>query len=237
MTETAHSRMVGLGSQVDIDDGPGPQVTDPAATRATVDATRALIETLRITDAPADELAGARALIEQAEAILAPHRVEGAMRMQGALRPERMSTPMQADQIPLEGRDPTAPADFFPYSAIIGPLNPVAPPAELRWDGERIRGTATFGPPYVGPPNMVHGGIIALLFDEILGAANVCAGVGGFTGTLSVRYEAPTPLGGELELEGWVDSIEGRKINARGTISHDGRVTARAEGIFIRANP
>ena len=131
---------------------------------------------------------------------------------------------------------PAAPAEFFPYSAIIGPLNPVAPPAELRWDGERILGTATFGPAYVGPPGMVHGGIVALLFDEILGAANVCEGAGGFTGTLTVRYEAPTPLGSELELEGWVESIDGRKILSKGTISHDGTVTARAEGIFIKAN-
>jgi acyl dehydratase len=233
--DNAHARMVGLGSEVDADDGRGPQVSDPVATRATVDATRVLIETLRVADAPADELARAAALIEQAEAILRPHRVE-AMRMQGALRPERMAIPVQADQIPLDGRDPAAPADFFPYSAIIGPLNPVAPPAELHWDGERIKGTATFGPPYVGPPTMVHGGVIALLFDEILGAANVCEGMGGFTGTLTVRYEAPTPLGSELELEGWVDTVAGRKITSRGTISHDGKVTARAEGIFIRAS-
>jgi acyl-coenzyme A thioesterase PaaI-like protein len=234
LSDTAHSRMDGLGSQAGLDEGPGPQVGDPVATRATVDATRVLIDTLRVADAPADDLARAKSLIAQAEAILRPHRVE-AMRMQGALRPERMALPMRADQIPLEGRDPTAPADFFPYSAIIGPLNPLAPPVELRWDGERIRGTAVFGPPWVGPPNMVHGGIIALLFDEILGGANVCEGVGGFTGTLSIRYEAPTPLGAELELEGWVDTIDGRKITSRGTIAHEGRVTARAEGIFIRA--
>jgi acyl-coenzyme A thioesterase PaaI-like protein len=227
--------MDGLGSQAGHDDGHGPQVGDPVATRATVDATRTLIDTLRVTDAPADDLARAAALIEQAEAILRPHRVE-AMRMQGALRPERMTLPARADLIPLEGDQPAVPADFFPYSAIIGPLNPLAPPAVLHWDGERIRGTAVFGAPWVGPPNMVHGGIIALLFDEMLGGANVCEGVGGFTGTLTVRYEAPTPLGGELELEAWVDTIEGRKIVSRGTITHDGTVTARAEGIFIRAS-
>lgn len=235
MSDTAHNRMDGLGSQAGLDDGLGPQVTHPAATQATVDAARALIETIRVADAPPEDLEKAAALIAEAEAVLRPHRVE-AMRMQGALRPERMALPVEADQIPLEGRDPAAPADFFPYSAIIGPLNPLAPPAVLRWDGERIRGTATFGPPYVGPPSMVHGGIIALLFDEILGAANVCEGMGGFTGTLTVRYEAPTPLGSELELEGWVESVEGRKITSKGTISHAGVVTARAEGIFIRAN-
>jgi acyl-coenzyme A thioesterase PaaI-like protein len=235
VSDTAHDRMVGIGTEAGADDGRGAQVTHPVETRAAVDATRALIETLRVADAPTAALAEATELIARAEELLRPHRVE-AMRMQGALRPERMNVPVQADLIEIDGRDPAAPAEFFPYSAIIGPLNPVAPPAELTWDGERIRGTATFGPPYVGPPGMVHGGIIALLFDEILGAANVCEGAGGFTGTLTVRYEAPTPLGGELELEGWVESIDGRKILSRGTISHAGTVTARAEGIFIKAN-
>lgn len=234
MTETAHSRMAGLGSAAADDDAAGPQATHPAATRATVDAARRLIETLRIADAPPDDLARAAELLDQADALLRPHRVE-AMRMQGALRPERMAVAVRPDQVDLEGRRPDEPAEFFPYSAIIGPLNPVAPPAELHWDGERIHGTVRFGPPYVGPPSMVHGGIIALLFDEILGAANVCDGAGGFTGTLTVRYEAPTPLGEELDLEGRVESIDGRKITSVGTISHEGRVTARATGLFIKA--
>ena len=108
--------------------------------------------------------------------------------------------------------------------------------ANLTWDGEHIRGTATFGATHAGPPNMVHGGVVALLFDEVLGCANMCAGVGGFTGTLTIRYEKPTPLNGELELESHIDTVEGRKIRTTGTITHDGQVTARAEGIFIRVS-
>jgi hypothetical protein len=37
----------------------------------------------------------------------------------------------------------------------------------------------------------------------------------------------------ELQLESWVDRVEGRKVFTLGTISIDGEVTARAEGIFI----
>jgi acyl-coenzyme A thioesterase PaaI-like protein len=83
---------------------------------------------------------------------------------------------------------------------------------------------------------MDHGGVIALLFDEAMGAANVCEGVGGFTGTLTVRYERPTPLDQELEVEAQVANAEGRKVITRGTISHGGQVTARAEGVFIRVS-
>jgi acyl-CoA thioesterase FadM len=77
--------------------------------------------------------------------------------------------------------------------------------------------------------------VIALLFDELLGATNVCVGAPGFTGTLTIRYERPTPIDAELELECWHERAEGRKVVTAGTICYDGAVTARAEGIFIRA--
>jgi hypothetical protein len=38
----------------------------------------------------------------------------------------------------------------------------------------------------------------------------------------------------ELAFEAWVDRTEGRKVFTVGTISADGEVTARAEGVFIR---
>ena len=199
-----------------------------------VDAARGLIHALRVADAPSDALARAAELVREATAILAEHEVE-AMRMQGALRPERMRGRLAADQVDLEGEAPDDPAEYFPYSPIIGPLNPVAPPVDLTWDGERMRGRTALGAPYVGPPEMVHGGVIALLFDELLGATNLCAGLGGFTGTLTIRYERPTPLLAEVELESWIESVEGRKVTTLGTITHDGHVTARANGLFIRS--
>ena len=57
------------------------------------------------------------------------------------------------------------------------------------------------------------------MFDELLGCDQRVRGLGGFTGTLSVRYERPTPLEGELELEGWIDRVEGRKVITMGTIT------------------
>ena len=67
------------------------------------------------------------------------------------------------------------PQDHFPTSPMIGFANPVAPPVEV-WavegeDGRReLRGRVTFGYPYEGPPTCVHGGVIAELFDELLGS-------------------------------------------------------------------
>ena len=133
-----------------------------------------------------------------------------------------------------QGLAGTNPSEFFPFSPVVGPLNAISPLIGLEFDGERLHGTATLGAVYNGPPGMVHGGIIALIFDELLGATNVCHGLGGFTGTLSVRYEKPTFIETELVLEGWIERVEGRKVFTHGTISIEGVVTARAEGIFIQ---
>ena len=97
------------------------------------------------------------------------------------------------------------PQDHFPTSPMIGFANPISPPVEV-WavhgeDGQReLRGRVTFDYPYEGPPTCVHGGVIAELFDELLGLSNILAGLGAMTGTLTIRYRRPTPLLAPLEL-------------------------------------
>ena len=74
---------------------------------------------------------------------------------------------------------------------------------------------------------------IAGLFDEILGVANIAAGVGAMTGTLTIVYRSPTPLYTEVTLEAHTTSIEGRKVRTVGTLSAGDRLCAEAHGIFI----
>jgi acyl-coenzyme A thioesterase PaaI-like protein len=134
------------------------------------------------------------------------------------------------------------PQDFFPGSPIIGFANPIAPPAEV-WLGEaddgqlEIRGRVTFGYHYEGPPGCVHGGVIAELFDELMGAANVIADKPGMTGTLTVRYRKPTPLLAPLDLVARCVRSEGRKVHTRAAIYHQGALTAEANGLFIQVRP
>ena len=66
-----------------------------------------------------------------------------------------------------------------------------------------------------------------VVLDELLGAVNACLGLGAFTGTLTIRYELPTPISTELEMERWFDRTEGRKVFTVGTISVAGELTAQ----------
>lgn len=134
--------------------------------------------------------------------------------------------------------DPTGPPqDFFPTSPVIGFANPIAPPVVVEAADGGLTGTAFFDYPYEGPPTCVHGGVIAMVFDELLGAANIVAGCPAMTGTLTIRYRKPTPLRTQLQLEARCTGRDGRKVRAVGSITHEGTLLAEAEGIFVELVP
>lgn len=132
------------------------------------------------------------------------------------------------------------PRDFVAFSPVSGRNNPMAPPVVLRVESgspregvetdHHITGDVTFGPAYEGPPGHVHGGLIAAMFDELLGFAQLSP---GFTAYLHVNYRRPTPLNAPLALCAWVDSVDGRKRIVRGECRSGDTVLSDAEGLFI----
>jgi acyl-coenzyme A thioesterase PaaI-like protein len=106
-------------------------------------------------------------------------------------------------------------------------------------EGLSARGRFTNG--HTGPPGCVHGGWIALAFDEILGWSNVEHGTPAMTGHLGIRYRKPTPIGADVEFLVRAPEVRGRRVHTSSTLRVDGVVTAEAEGLFVhfigRASP
>jgi hypothetical protein len=118
----------------------------------------------------------------------------------------------------------------------VGMRNAIAPPMNIVHEGADGRCWAEFdlGLPYEGPPALVHGGICALVLDQLLGeAASEGLTKPNFTGTITLRYLRGTPLG-RVRAEAWVDRVDGVKTYARGLLSDAEGVTVEADGIFIR---
>ena len=126
---------------------------------------------------------------------------------------------------------------LYDHSPLIGIANPLAPPLTFVEHEGVVVATATFGQAYEGPPGCVHGGYVAAAFDELLGATQSLSGAPGMTGTLTVRYESPTPLHTELRYEGRLVGVERRKIFVEGMCFAGERLTATAKGIFISMQP
>ena len=119
-------------------------------------------------------------------------------------------------------------------NAVVGLRNPFAPPlrVEKTPDGTAF---AAFhlGAAYEGPPGLVHGGVSALILDQLLGEAAAAGGAPGMTGRLELTYRRPTPLG-DLSATAWIHEVNDHKTIVRGQIlGPDGEPTVEAEGLFI----
>lgn len=120
-------------------------------------------------------------------------------------------------------------------NAVVGLRNPLAVPLKIVQDKEAGRASAEFelNALYEGPPGQVHGGVVALVLDQVFGEAAAAGGTPGMTGTLKLRYQLNTPLG-RCSAAAWVDRRDGVKTIVKGELRRaDGTVTVTAEGIFI----
>jgi acyl-coenzyme A thioesterase PaaI-like protein len=120
-------------------------------------------------------------------------------------------------------------------NAVVGLRNAVAPPlVTVHHEAQDGRVWCDFylGAAYEGPPTLVHGGVLALLLDQMLGEAAGAGGRPGMTGTLTLRYRQGTPLG-DLRAEAWIDRVDGIKTWAKGHVLGPDGVTVEAEGVFI----
>ena len=122
-------------------------------------------------------------------------------------------------------------------SPFIGRANPVALPLVVEFVDGGIDAIANFGTLYEGPPGCLHGGYIAGIFDEVLGAAQTLSGQAGMTGRLTIHYRSPTPLNTDLHLRARLESVNGRRILCKGTLHAGDRLCAEAEGLFIAVDP
>jgi acyl-coenzyme A thioesterase PaaI-like protein len=165
----------------------------------------------------------ALALLAQAAGILEADEVEGPFWQTGLAAIERFR---------LDG-DPTG---LFPFSPASGPANPISPDIELHvTDDKTVHGTITLDAIYNGPPfDTCHGGIVALIYDDLIGMAAMVGAGGGMTARLAIDYRKPTPLFKKIELTAWLESHEGRKFIAKGEMRCDGELLSEAEGLFIR---
>jgi len=108
------------------------------------------------------------------------------------------------------------------FNPVIGAGNPIAPPLRIEAGQDGADGWCTLGQAYEGPPTYGHGGVSAMLIDQLLGHAAAAAGHPGVTTELSVRYRRPVPLDVPLRVWGRVTGADGRRVSVAGGITTAG---------------
>lgn len=204
-----------LSPIVDDDAARDPRV---AAARRAGDAARAVISRLVASRAPADDLDAAAAALGRVADLLAPH----------ATRSRYDGTDGISFASPRDART-------FEHHPLLGPANPLAPPLVAERDDDGVVTAAvTYDLRYEGMPGWVHGGVVAMALDLVLGmAAGGTAGRPTVTGTFTLRYRTPTPLWEPLVYRGWAEPRSERTLLARGTLHAADRLCVEAEGIWV----
>jgi len=200
-------------------------------------AMREVITNLVSTTAEPEELAQAAEQLEAIAALLGS--LPSGQSYEGFSEAANAGAALRALTETWDDDDPER-FDFFDHSPLIGLSNPLSPPMVVDYDPadpSRLTARANFGPAYEGPPGCVHGGYVAAVFDELLGATQSLSGIAGMTAHLGVDYRSPTPLGEDLVLTGWLDRTEGRKIWAKAELHAGDRLCAESEALFIAMDP
>lgn len=121
----------------------------------------------------------------------------------------------------------------YPDCVVSGPANPMGIAITCHRDGDDAVAQVSFGAAFEGAPGRAHGGIVAAVFDDVMGFVLSMLQTPAYTGRLTVGYLAPTPLAVELEFRARLRLREGRKLWIDGEALVSGRRFAEAEGLFI----
>lgn len=123
----------------------------------------------------------------------------------------------------------------FTESPVSGSINPLSPiDITIIRDGDRVRATVTIGVAMEGAPGRSHGGIIAALFDDIMGALQLVIDKSGYTRSLMTEYLAALPVGEPVEFLAYEIDAEPGLFGVEAEAWAGGRMVARSTGIFTR---
>lgn len=144
----------------------------------------------------------------------------------------------EPDLSPEPGWQPPQHHDIRPHASFVSG-DPEGPRLRVRYfrdprTGDRV-GKVWFGPLAEGPPGHAHGGSIAAVLDEAMGANAWDLGHHVLAGTLQIVYRRPIPLGTVAHLRTGISRVEDRKVFTVGTLMDAaGQVWAEGSGVFIR---
>jgi acyl-coenzyme A thioesterase PaaI-like protein len=128
--------------------------------------------------------------------------------------------------------------DVAPHGCFVcGDLNDQGLHVALRVSDGRAWTELALTHHHEGWADVVHGGILAALLDEVMGWALFQQDRWGVTARLGVRYRAPVAVGQRIRVEGWVSAVHRRAFRAAGRVldaaSHE--VLSTAEGTYVAA--
>lgn len=107
--------------------------------------------------------------------------------------------------------------------------------ARSRSCGDVAHAPVRCAPHFQAGPNVAHGGWTAAMFDDVIGRSLTQRGLGTVTGSLTVDFLKPVPVGEAMIVEVVTESRAGRRWTMQATLrlDRDPSPLARAIGIWV----
>ena len=121
---------------------------------------------------------------------------------------------------------------------VCGSENPYGLNVNVEKDGEKgVKGEFIAHDRYRGWSEYLHGGIISLIFDELLGWLSFYLGYDAMTARFEIRYRKPVPLGSRITFTGSLEK-ENKGLLDINTFAclDDGTIVAEGTGRMMIIN-
>ncbi len=117
--------------------------------------------------------------------------------------------------------------------AIAGPANATSVDFQARREGDEVVADAYFGAAFEGAPGRVHGGMVAAVFDDLVGFILGMVGQPGFTGRITVVYKAPVPTERPVEFRARLRERAERTLIVDAEVRLGDKILATCEATMV----
>ncbi len=124
----------------------------------------------------------------------------------------------------------------YPQCFVCGDKNPIGLNVAFYEKDDRVVAEYTAGRHFEGYQDILHGGILSALLDEVMIRAVLAQGIFCLTSEINVKFKKMVKIGDRLNLEGRMIENRGRILLAEGKITNQrDEVVAKGEGKFFKA--
>ncbi len=124
----------------------------------------------------------------------------------------------------------------YPNCFICGDKNPIGLNVPFYVNDQKVVAEYTAGRHFEGYKDILHGGILSALLDEVMIRSVLALGIYALTTEIKVKFKKIVKIGDKLFLEGRMIEDKGRILLAEGKITNqENEVVAEGEGKFFKA--
>ena len=128
------------------------------------------------------------------------------------------------------------PMKRYPGCFVCGDKNPIGLKVPFYVKGDEVVAEYTAGRDFEGYKDVLHGGILSALLDEVMIRAILALGIYSVTSEIRVKFRKMVKTGDKLSLVGRLVEDKGRILTAEGKITNQhNQVVAEGEAKFFRA--